>query len=67
MQIENTIFGQDHKYRMADGNDQCSCTSTNRQCLLDDAEYYSDPSDWEKEQLPLVKSAQRIVKRLNKS
>ena len=63
MKIENTIFGQDHKYRMADDG-QCTCTSTNLDCLLDDAEYYSDPSDWEKEQLPLVKSAQRIVKRL---
>ena len=60
---ENTIFGMDHKYRMADDG-QCSCTSTNLECLLEDAEYYSDPSEWEEEQQHLVKSAQRIVKRL---
>ena len=65
MKVENTIFGQDHKYRMTDDG-TCSCTATNLQCLLDDAEYYSDPSEWEEEQQRLVKSAQRIVKRLKK-
>jgi hypothetical protein len=60
---ENTIFGMDHKHRMADDG-QCSCTSTNLECLLDDAEYFSDPTEWEEEEQRLVKSAQRIVKRL---
>ena len=63
MKIENTIFGQDHKYRMADDG-QCTCTSTNLDCLLDDAEYYSDPTDFDPDIRSLCLSAQRIVKRL---
>ena len=63
--IEDTIFAMDHKYRMTDDG-ACFCTPTNLQCLLEDAEYYSDPSEWEEDELHLVKSAQRIVKRLKK-
>ena len=63
MKIENTIFGQDHKSRMADDG-QCTCTSTNLDCLLDDAEYYSDPTDFDPDIRSLCLSAQRIVKRL---
>ena len=63
MKVENTIFGIDHKYRMTEDG-ACFCTPTNLKCLLEDAEYYSDPSDWEEDELRLVKSAQRIVKRL---
>ena len=63
--IEDTIFAMDHKYRMTDDG-ACFCTPTDLQCLLEDAKYYSDPSDWEKDDLPLVRSAQRIITRLKK-
>ena len=64
MRIENTLFGQDHYRRMRDDDGTCTCTSTNLDCLLDDAEFYSDPTYFDPDIRSLCLSAQRIVKRI---
>ena len=64
MRIENTIFGQVQFRRMRDDDGVCSCTSTNLECLLADAEFYSDPQYFDPDIRSLCLSAQRIVKRL---
>jgi hypothetical protein len=64
--IEDTVFGQDHGERCAgDGDDNpCNCTDTDKGCLLQDAEYYSNFG--EPEFRYLENSARRVVARIHR-
>lgn len=59
--IDMTVFGQDHQDRMGT---ECNCTGTDKGCLLQDAEYYSDFG--EPEYRNLESSARRVVARIKR-